>query len=161
MKKIFVAITILISITLIAGCIRGDNIKVSSPKELGVIKKYVDIIDMYEAFFRHLFESDSITSRKPKAYFLEILQQEPPPELLERFKGNSPPVKSISEFRTDIYGKQNGIKFWIHRFEIKGNIAVITGGIKLGNLGMETGVYTFELRKGKWELKTYSPGIVS
>ena len=126
-----------------------------------VFNRKAATLDLSEAFFRYKFKNNfSGAQQNAEAYFLQIKEKDPPPELLARFKGHSPPVKKGSEF-VNGSDKLNGILFKIDSYKWYGNIVVINGGYYEGNLSASWTDYIWIQIAGKWILMFALPGVIA
>jgi hypothetical protein len=104
-------------------------------------------LSIYEAVFRHQFESNSsgMKSAAP-AYFLSIEGRDPPADLLNRFAGNQPPVRPGSEYQMGL-----GLLFHVDGIrEIDPATIEVDGGYHEAELSSSGNTYRVQRRGGSW-----------
>jgi hypothetical protein len=106
-----------------------------------------DALDVAEAVFRYQFEHNaSAVQQGAKAYFLRVGKDDPPAELLARFKGHAPPVRPGSQFKMG-----DGLSFYVGEMKwVDGTHVEVYGGYYEGLLSASGNTYTVEKRNGKW-----------
>lgn len=133
--------------------IAGDDKKASnvqghlSPRDL----------DVLEAVFRYQLEHHASSLRG--SYFLELAEKhDPPPGLLARFAGNSPPVEPLSAADADVSRgvhhkgqSDHGVILTLTSLSwIDNDTAELDGGTYSDNLSSSRNTYRAVRRDGKW-----------
>jgi hypothetical protein len=119
--------------------------------------------DIFEAVFRHQFQTFiSESNGLPYDYFFVAIptNQDPPPGVLMRFAGNSPPVEPVSASAIEELGSQGvshkihggrGVIFHVTKIRrLDDATAQVEGGFYMGNLGGLECSYRLEQRGGRW-----------
>ena len=129
---------------------------VSSTKPAAKGPEYLNVL---ETVFRYQFDHNASGSQRNVDYFfLRLDQSDPPPELLERFKNQSPRVLPGSMARAsagegvkhkDLGGR--GLIFNITQIAwLDANTAEVDGGYYEAGLSSSGNTYRVERRDGKW-----------
>ena len=124
-----------------------------------------EYLNLLEAVFRYQFDHNASGSQRNVGYFFLALdrrdpdQSDPPPELLERFKNQSPQVLPASMAKATIRGGGvkhkdlggSGLIFNITRITwLDATTAEVDGGYYEGGLSSSSNTYRVIRRGGKW-----------
>lgn len=133
---------------------KGQQQKTAAASDIGAAQQR----DVAEAVFRYLFDHNTSAAQKnAKAFYLEVLGQDPDDALLERLKGQRPAVDKASAFKEGA-----GLKFRIQRMtRVTATRVDVQAGYYEGNLSSSGGSYIVELKDGKWVVRSASPIAVS
>jgi hypothetical protein len=116
-------------------------------------------LNVLEAVFRYQFDHNaSGAQRNVDYFFLALDQSDPPPELLQRFKDQSPRVlpASMAKVSADEGVKHkelggHGLIFDVTRIAwLDANTADVDGGYYEAGLSSSGNTYRVERREGKW-----------
>ncbi len=119
-------------------------------------------LDILEAVFRYQFDHNASSATAlgtADFYFLSLEEhRDPPPELLTRFNGHSPPVEPVSSADPDasfgVKHKQKGGQGIILRLEsvrwIDDNTVEVDGGYYEASRSASGNTYRAERRDGGW-----------
>jgi hypothetical protein len=110
--------------------------------------------DVCEALFRHLFRNNASGAKmEASAFFLEVGEGDPSPDLLSRFAGHEPPVKAKSKCRASAElgvvdletGEGDALLFSVGRitWESDHRVEVEAGYYEAG---LSSAGYTYQLR---------------
>jgi len=107
------------------------------------------LLAICEAVFRYQFKNNaSAAQQNASAYFLSIDNRDAPKDLLNRFKGQNPPVKVGSGFSV---GK--GVKFRINSLKWIDKVTVeVEGGYYEGNVSASGNIYRLLRQDGTWKV---------
>ena len=145
--------TVLVAIIALSlGCSRQQGIKAEAQKLLVLQAHHPKCeqqwnLDMFEAVFRYQFKHNaSAAQQTAKAYFLTILNRDPPDMFLARFNGSSPPVRKGSEFSIGM-----GLAFSIKSIcRIDKNSVRVSAGYFEAGLSSSDNIYTVVSNNGEW-----------
>jgi len=119
--------------------------------------------DIREAVFRYQFlHNASGQQQHAKVYFLSLSEgKDPNDKFVERFRGQTPPVKKGSQATTqpgvvkDKTTGEEGIIFRVTRIKwINGSDVVVEGGYYEGNLSSSGNIYRVKLTRKRWVVKS-------
>lgn len=103
-----------------------------------------DELAVYESVFRHQMNRQNGRERRPAAYFLSISKDDPTPEFLKRFEGNTPPVLAGSKFK-----RRAGLYLWLETIcWLDDNTTELRGGYYNNGLDASDNLYRV-VRKGQ------------
>ncbi|MDQ7823852.1 MAG: hypothetical protein RDV48_13720 [Candidatus Eremiobacteraeota bacterium] len=130
-----------------------------------------DIDDIIVVVFRH--EIKEFTSWKEvKVFFLSLHGRDPRDSIMNRFQGNRPPVKKVSESSTrdvkalyQIYDKEtgeNGVIFDIDSLRFtSASRAEVGGGYLKDGLAAAHGIFYMLKKRGRWVIEKYNVNCVA
>jgi len=129
-------------------------------------------LDIYEAVFRWQFvHNASAQQQRAQMYFIAVGEKDmdPSDELLQRFAGNIPPVRKLSDSHRvqgeGILDKKTGAKGLAFRATIMqwlfDNTVIVRGGYEEGDLSASVNTYTIMKEHGKWKVTNDTLELIS
>lgn len=149
---------------LAAGCASGSRdglSELAQPVSSSDVTAHgPEYLDLLEAVFRHQFDHNASGSGRNVDYFFLALDadEDPPPELLERFAGETPEALPVSlaerTFEEGVKHRERGGRGLIFRISsidwVDEEEAVVEGGYYEAPLSSSGNTYQVERRDGRW-----------
>ncbi len=148
----------LLLVLLNTSCSNKRKPEVLSEKALENIYRETEKPEVFEAFFRYIFDNNySAAQQKAKMYFIEIDGENPSRNFLKRFDKHSPEVRKGSQYR-----QGEGLLFWL-KFTtwIDNNTVKVQGGYDESGLSGSSAPYLLKKKDGKWSVTEVGPMIIS
>jgi hypothetical protein len=149
-------VAVIVGAGLFSSTFAGMSLIIDSAQQVKPLTR-VEMDDIREAVFRYQFyHNASGQQQRAKAYFLSLEEgHDPDDAFIDRFKDNQPPVKKISQVKTEgLFEKENGFRGLMFRIDsikqISPDQVEVLGGYYESGLSASGNTYTVRRVKDKW-----------
>lgn len=153
MKKPAAALSAILSLALVQACSKVDG-----------QSKAAEEVNISEAVHRYQIDH-CYSGAAPELWFLGRSDKDPSPEVMNRFKGDRPPVKGRSHMTNEFRDRDTGKKgililveeiTWVNDSEVE-----VTGGCIAGPRNGHGSRYHLKRENGSWQVKAVDPTWIS